>query len=155
MDAKIIQPCAEGHLLSLQFLVTNYIFFLNKIMYTASKKCYQILQPGQDAHNCLVSFNKLLLKFFFLVKMKLLTFFRLLLETKQIVTDQHQTHLEWKCEYFCHFTQQIMFWNLSSLEKLLHIFLWHGKIWTLYTCCKYLPVFVSTLLQNIFQYVFF
>ena len=27
MDAKIIQPCAEGHLLSLQFLVTNYIFF--------------------------------------------------------------------------------------------------------------------------------
>ena len=34
MDAKIIQPCAEGHLLSLQFLVTNYIFFLNKIMYS-------------------------------------------------------------------------------------------------------------------------
>ena len=36
MDAKIIQPCAEGHLLSLQFLVTNYIFFLNKIMYTST-----------------------------------------------------------------------------------------------------------------------
>ena len=64
-------------------------------------------------------------------------------------------HTSVSVSIFCHFTQQIMFWNLSYVEKLLRIFLWHGKIWTLYTCCKYLPVFVSMLLQNIFQYVFF
>ena len=62
MDAKIIQPCAEGHLLSLQFLVTNYIFFLNKIMYS------HFIFTRKNT-------STLYLNFFF-VKMKLLTFFR-------------------------------------------------------------------------------
>ena len=87
---------------------------------------------------------------FFLVKMKLLTFFRAYIGNKTNCDGPTAVvpHYIWKLKvwvFFCHFAQQVMFWNLSSLEKLLHIFVWHGKIWTLYTCCYYLQFFFSML----------
>ena len=125
MDAKIIQPCAEGHLLSLQFLVTNYIFFLNKIMYSHfifTKKILLCIWNFFSRENEIVDiFQGLYWK-----------------QNKLWWTNSSTTILHLKLKvwvFFCHFAQQVMFWNLSSLEKLLHIFLWHGKIWTLYTCC--------------------
>ena len=102
MDAKIIQPCAEGHLLSLQFLVTNYIFFLNKIMYSHfifTKKKYFVFE------------------IFFLVKMKLLTFFRAYIGNKTNCDGPTATppHHIWKLSVSIF----LSFWPTSNVLKFV------------------------------------
>ena len=103
MDAKIIQPCAEGHLLSLQFLVTNYIFFLNKIMYS------HFIFTRKNT-------STLYLNFFF-VKMKLLTFFRAYIGNKTNCDGPTATppHHIWKLSVSIF----LSFWPTSNVLKFV------------------------------------